>query len=490
MIEVIPEMKAMTDNDVIVVGAGPTGLTLACELAMRSIRVGLVERRADSPNMTRAFAVHARTLELLDSRGLAEELLPHGVQIHEVAPAPGAVLDLRKLKTRYPMLLIAPQSWTERVLEARATELGVHVTHGAEVVGLTQDADGVTVDLGDGTSLRTKYVVGCDGAHSAVRRLVGVDFVGKQYETHILLADVRIPNPPEEGLFARNSVAGVVLVVPFGDGWFRLIVWDRLREQAPLDEPVTETEMRDAMIRISGTDLGVTEMRWSSRFLSERKQARQYQVGRVFLAGDAAHVHSPLGGQGMNTGIGDAMNLGWKLAEALRGTAPAGLLESYQAERHPVGATVLRLTDAFNTLVLGTSALRRLLRRVAVTAILGLPIGRRIMGGLLTGIGIHYPRPKGAHELVGRRMPDVDCGAQRLFELLRTGRFVLLTRSAVDVELQGVANGVHGDPKLPAAILIRPDGYVAWASDTVPDDATIRAAVNQWTKIARPASRV
>lgn len=480
----------MTDNDVTVVGAGPTGLTLACELAMRGIRVGLIERRADTPNMTRAFAVHARTLELLDSRGMAEDLLPHGVQIHEVAPAPGAVLNLREIDSRYPMLLIAPQSWTERVLEARATELGVHVTRGAEVVGLNQDADGVTVDLGDGTSLRSKYVVGCDGAHSAVRRLVGVDFVGTQYETHILLADVLMPHPPEEGLFARTSSEGIVLLVPFGDGWFRLIVWDRLREQAPLDEPVTETEMRDAMTRIAGSDLGFTEMRWSSRFLSERKQARRYQVGRVFLAGDAAHVHSPLGGQGMNTGIGDAMNLGWKLAEAVRGTAPAGLLETYQAERHPVGSTVLRLTDAFNTLVLGTSALRRLFRRVAVTAILALPVGRRIIGGLLTGIGIRYSRPKGAHKLVGRRMPDVDCGAQRLFELLRTGRFVLLTRGAGEFELPGVANGVHGDPSLPAAILVRPDGYVAWASDEVPDEETIRAAVGEWTLIVGPASRV
>jgi len=484
----------MTDSDVIVVGAGPTGLMLACELAMRGIRVRLVERRADTPNITRAFAVHARTLELLDSRGMAEDLLPHGVPIYEVAPAPGAVLDLRKLESRYPMLLIAPQSWTERVLEARATQLGVHIMRGAEVVGLNQDSDGVTVDLGDGTALRTQYVVGCDGAHSAVRRLVGVDFVGKQYETHILLADVRIPHPPEEGLFARNSVEGVVLVVPFGDGWFRLIVWDRLREQAPLDEPVTESEMRDAMVRIAGTDLGVNEMRWSSRFLSERRQARRYRVGRVFIAGDAAHVHSPLGGQGMNTGIGDAMNLGWKLAEAVRGTAPAGLLDSYQAERHPVGTRVLRLTDAFNTLVLGTSAFRRVFRRVAITAILALPLGRRTIGGLLSGIGIRYSRPRGTHRLVGRRMPDVDCGRQRLFELLRTGRFVLLasaaTDASVDVELPGVACAVHGDPSLPAAILVRPDGYVAWASDTVPDDATIRAAVDRWCRTANPASRV
>jgi 2-polyprenyl-6-methoxyphenol hydroxylase-like FAD-dependent oxidoreductase len=366
----------------------------------------------------------------------------------------------------------------------------VRFSWGVEVVGLTQDADGVTVALGDGAALRTKFVVGCDGAHSAVRRLVGVDFVGSQYETHILLADVKMTNPPEEGLFARTNAEGIVLVVPFGDGWFRAIAWDRLREQAPLDEPVTEAEIRSAFARIAGEDFGMSEMRWSSRFLSERRQARRYRVDRVFLAGDAAHVHSPLGGQGMNTGIGDAMNLGWKLAEAVRGTAPAGLLDSYQAERHPVGTRVLRLTDGFNKLVLGTSAFRRAFRRVAVTAILALPAGRRTMGGLLSGIGIKYPRPRGAHRLVGTRMPDVDCGRQRLFELLRTGRFVLITEAPVDVDLPGVACGVHGDPSLPAAILVRPDGYVAWASDTAADEATIRAAVDRWSLTANPESRV
>jgi 2-polyprenyl-6-methoxyphenol hydroxylase-like FAD-dependent oxidoreductase len=499
----------MTDDDVIVVGAGPTGLTLACELAMRGISVRLVERRAETPNITRAFAVHARTLELLDCRGLADELLPQGVPIYEVAPVPGAVLDLRKLPSRYPMLLIAPQSATERVLEARASELGVQFSWGAEVVGLTQDASAVTVELRDGTTLRAKYVVGCDGAHSIVRQLVGVDFVGNQYETHILLADVRIPNPPETGLFARNSAAGIVLLVPFGDGWFRAIAWDRLREQAPLAEPVTEDEIRSAFQRIAGDDLGMSEMRWSSRFLSERKQARRYRVDRVFLAGDAAHVHSPLGGQGMNTGIGDAVNLGWKLAEAVRGecagsgaggTPACGgersdpgritrLLDSYQSERHPVGTLVLRLTDGFNKLVLGTSAIRRVFRRVAITTILALPVGRRTLGGLLSGVGIKYDRPRGAHRLVGTRMPDVECERQRLFELLRGGGFVLLTKVAVDVTLPGVVAGVHDDPKLPAAVLVRPDGYVAWASDAVPDAASIRAAVNQWSLTADPAPR-
>ena len=485
----------MTDSDVIVVGAGPTGLMLACELAMRGIGVRILERRSEIPNITRAFAVHARTLELLDCRGMADELLQRGVRINEIAPAPGAVLDLTKLPSRFPMLLIAPQSGTERVLEARAHELGVQFSWGADVVALTQDATGVSVELGDGTTARAKYVVGCDGAHSAVRRLVGVDFVGNQYETHILLADVHMTNPPEEAMFARTNAAGIVLVLPFGDGWFRAIAWDRLREQAPLDEPVTEAEMLDAFHRIAGEDFGMNEMRWSSRFLSERRQARRYRADRVFLAGDAAHVHSPLGGQGMNTGIGDAVNLGWKLAEAVRGERSdpgkiTRLLDTYQSERHPVGTKVLRMTDAFNKLVLGTSAARRAFRRIAITAILALPVGRRTMGGLLSGVGIKYDRPRGAHRLVGSRMPDVECRPQRLFELLRGGDFVLLTKTAVDVAPPEVVTGVHGEPTLPAAVLVRPDGYVAWASDTTPDAATLRAAVDPWTVTSDPTAHV
>jgi 2-polyprenyl-6-methoxyphenol hydroxylase-like FAD-dependent oxidoreductase len=471
--------------DVAVVGAGPTGLMLACELAMRGVRVEVLERRTDAPNITRAFAVHARTLELLDARGLAEDVLARGFPIDEVAPVPGATLSLRtSLQTRYPMILMVAQSGTEHVLAARAERLGVSVVRGAEVVDLRQDDDGVSVGLANGAGVRARYVVGCDGAHSVVRRLLGVDFVGKQYETHILLADTRLDRPPEEKMFARASNQGVVLVLPFGDGWYRAIAWDRLREQAPLREPVTAVEMRDAFNRVAGDDFGMSEMRWSSRFLSERRQARHYRVGQVFLAGDAAHVHSPIGGQGMNTGIGDAMNLGWKLASAVLGASatPDWLLDSYETERHPVGAAVLAMTDTLNQLVLGHSAVRRVLQRFVVRSILRFPFSRRLMAGRLSGIGIAYPRRRRQdHRLVGRRMPDVDCVGVRLYEILRGGRFVLLTAAQTGfVEWPGVDHAVHTDPTLPAAMLVRPDGYLAWAADQPVVASELSAILTRW----------
>jgi 2-polyprenyl-6-methoxyphenol hydroxylase-like FAD-dependent oxidoreductase len=466
-------------SDVIVVGAGPTGLMLACELAMRGVAVRLLEERRDIPNITRAFGLHARTLELLDARGLADEIVPRGVPVYQVAPAPGAVLDLKEIPSRYPMVLIAPQSLTEHVLADRAAQLGAETIYGAKVVGLEQDSDSVSVRLADGTTERTRYVVGCDGAHSTVRRLAGIDFVGKQYETHILLADVRLAHPPSDGLSAKTSPDGVVLLVPFGDGWFRAIAWDRTREQAPLSEPVALSEIREAFLRIGKTDFGMTDMRWSSRFLSERRQAERYRVGRVFIAGDAAHVHSPLGAQGMNTGIQDAMNLGWKLAEAVtavKGCARDWLLDSYQTERHKVGANVLMLTDAFNQLVLGRSLPRRVLRRVAITVLLNIGVTQRMMRGRLSGIGISYPRPRGAHPLTGRRMPDIECGPTRLYEVMRSGRFVLVTREALDLGRADVDVAHTDDPGPPDAVLVRPDGYVAWAGPAT----GAAAALDHW----------
>ena len=467
----------------VVVGAGPTGLMLAGELALGGVTVRLLDERTDMPNITRAFAVHARTLELLDARGMADELLTRGVPVYDIAPPGGTVIDLRALPTRFGMLLVVPQSGTEQVLQERTDSLGVPFVRGAEVVELTQDDDGVTLQCADGDAVRAKYVVGCDGAHSTVRRLVGIEWVGKQYETHILLADVALTRAPQETLSGVTNERGAVLMIPFGDGWFRAIAWDRLREQAPLKEPVTLEEIRDSFHRIAGEDFGMTEMRWSSRFLSERKQAEHYRSGRVFIAGDAAHVHSPLGGQGMNTGIGDAMNLGWKLAEAVHGTAPDWLLDSYEGERHPVGADVLRLTDAFNQLVLGRSGAQRLIRAVAIGSLTRIPVTKKFLAGRLTQIGIGYPRAsRGDHRMVGRRMPDVDCGGTRLYELLRKGEFVLVTREGVGVGRADVVSAVHNDTALPAAVLVRPDSYVAWADDQLPTESHVAASIARWRR--------
>ena len=380
-------------------------------------------------------------------------------------------------------MLIVPQSGTERLLEERARELGAEIERGAEVVGLEQDESGVRLALTGGRTVSAAYVVGADGAHSEVRRLVGVDFAGTQYETHILLADVHLANPPEDSLFARNSPDGLVLVVPFGDGWYRAIVWDRSRDRVPLDEPLTLAELRDAFVRIGGTDFGMGEPRWRSRFLSERRQAREYRVGRVFLAGDAAHVHSPIGGQGMNTGIQDAMNLGWKLGAAVRGWAGPGLLDTYQRERHAVGASVLAMTDALYKLVVSSSRFGMAVRRGLIRTGLRLPPVRRQLAGRLTGLGIHYEAPPGAHPWVGRRMPDFDTGGHRMYEALRGGKFVLVGRdSAADAtgwsdRVDTVAGGPAG--KLPGAVLVRPDGYVAWAADR-PDRDAARAALREW----------
>ncbi|MFI5894018.1 FAD-dependent monooxygenase [Actinoplanes sp. NPDC051513] len=490
----------MNHLDVAIVGAGPTGLALACELRLAGVSCRVFERRKDDPNITRAFAVHARTLELLDARGLADRLVERGLVVPSVQPTPKTVLDLSKIDSRYPMLLIVAQSGTERVLADRARELGAEVVSGAEVVGLAQDGDEVRLDLdgpGGRYSVRASYVVGADGAHSTVRRLLGVDFVGRQYETHILLADVQVDRPPSDLLLGTANVGGLVLLVPYGDGWFRAIAWDRTRDRVPLGEPVTADEVRDAFRRIAGDDFGIGEPRWRTRFLSERRQARHYRVGRVFLAGDAAHVHSPLGGQGMNTGIQDAFNLGWKLAAAVHGWAPPGLLDSYHRERHQVGARVLALTDGFNRLALSSTRLGLWARQTAIRTLVRVPPVRRRVVGRITGVGIGYDRPRGAHPCAGRRLPDFG-DAREAYRALRTGRFVLVTRAAA-----GLAAGLEDDTGwserlvsvdlapaegAPAVLLLRPDGYVAWASDRADRDE-VRQALRHWLGPVRAGQR-
>lgn len=450
------------DVDVAIVGAGPTGLALACELRLAGVTCRVLERRADEPNLTRAFAVHARTLELLDARDMADQLVAQGIVVQEVQPAPGALLDLRPLPSRYPMLLIIAQSGTERMLEQRAKKLGAEIVRDAEVVGLRQDATGVTLDIDGGRSVRARYIVGTDGAHSKIRDLIGVDFVGKQYETHIILADVQLSRPPQETLFGATGPKGLVLFVPFGDSWFRAIIWDRSREDVPLDEPVTLAELQESFRRVAGDDYGMREPRWRTRFLSEHRQARHYRVGRVFLAGDAAHVHSPIGGQGMNTGIGDAFNLGWKLAKAVR-EGDESMLDSYEAERHPVGRSVLQLTDALFRLVLSGSQLGIKVRQAVIRVALKLEPVRKRLRERLSGVGIRYDRPPGAHAWIGRRMPDLSTTEGRLYELLREGEELLVCKETY--EAPGRRLVVPDSAMRPRAVRVRPDGYVGWATD-------------------------
>ncbi|WP_035696810.1 FAD-dependent oxidoreductase, partial [Glycomyces tenuis] len=301
-------------TDVAIVGAGPTGLATACELALAGVSCTIVERRAAEPNITRAFGLHARALELLDARGMADELVEQGNPLRTVHPAYASTVDFGRLDTRYPMLLVVPQSGTEQLLSRRANELGVQIRRGAAVTDLTQDASSVRLHLDDGTELVTQYVVGADGAHSTVRDLIDVGFVGESYDMPMLLADVRLPSGADSPI-SQVGTEGAVVVLPFGDGWFRVGAWLLRPEETGTDF----AQIRRAFHLIAGTDYDMSEPRWCSRFLAQRRQARAYRSGRVFLAGDAAHVNSPIGGQGMNTGIQDAFNLGWKLAADVNG---------------------------------------------------------------------------------------------------------------------------------------------------------------------------
>jgi 2-polyprenyl-6-methoxyphenol hydroxylase-like FAD-dependent oxidoreductase len=490
---------------VVVVGAGPTGLMLGCELALAGVPCRILERRQQESNLTRAFGVHARTLELLDMRGEADRLVSQGLRVPEVRPQLGRRplrLSLNHPESRFPYVLIVAQARTEALLEQRARALGVQIVLGAEVVGLRQDDAGVEVVVNTPEGQRTEradYVVGCDGAHSAVRRLSGVGFVGSDYSTHVMLADIYLPENLPTAVGAYLGRAGIVLLPPFGDGWYRAVIWDREREQVPLDEPLGTEEIRQSLCRIAGTDFGMRQMRWSTRFLSERRQADRYRVRRTFLAGDAAHVHSPLGALGMNTGIQDAMNLGWKLSAAVHGWAPPWLLDTYHIERHPVGRAALQVTDLLQRVTLAPApirAVRPLLARFA----LSLPPVRRTLRRRIAGISIAYPPPRGnkAHPWTGQRVPDVSIGASRLYPNMRHGHFTLLDRTGNGQLADAVAEAwpdrvatVQAPPTIapswPLITLIRPDGYVAWASDQATSAAQL-AAISHWCGPATTAA--
>lgn len=465
----------MTEQRVIVVGAGPTGMLLAGDLAEAGVPVTLLERRTKTvSNLSRALAVHAGTLEAFDARGMADELVQAGASSTTLRLFDTAVVDTAVLPTRYPYILIVPQYETERVLAERLDRLGVDVVRGAEVTGLRQDADGVELDVhtdkGDRIE-RAAYVVGSDGFRSAIRDFVGLDFPGETAVRSVMLADVKLAQPPEQVVSTNSNGPKFIFMAPFKDGYHRVIAWDQDNPQ-PEDAPVDLEALKEIARATVGSDYGMSEPRWFSRFHSDERQVANYRVGRVFLAGDAAHVHTPAGGQGMNTGLQDAANLSWKLTAVLRGEADDALLDTYDSERHPVGAAVIKGSGRLLRMAQVRVKPVRAIRNTVMHLALARPAVNRRIAYALSGLWIHYPASEHAHPLVGHRAGDVplaapDGGPSRLGQALRGGRFVLLAPAelsgGVDDEKSGVVTAVPADGG--PVRLVRPDGYVAWAAD-------------------------
>ncbi|MEU4109725.1 FAD-dependent monooxygenase [Streptomyces sp. NPDC027717] len=457
-------MAGTTGTDrVVVVGCGPTGLLLAGDLAEAGVPVTVLEKRPRGiSNLTRAFALHARTLEQLDMRGLADELEALGHPLTRLGLFDGLTLDLSELPTRFAHVLVIPQYEVERVLERRAREAGAEFRYDTEVTGLTQDATGVTVRARGTEPLRAAYVVGADGMRSAVREAVGLPFPGRAVIRSVVLADVRLAEDPPGLLTAGTVGDAFALLIPFGDGYHRVIGWHRAHDVSD-DAPLDLTEIKDIVRLALGRDFGMHDPRWLSRFHSDERQAPTYRAGRVFLAGDAAHVHSPAGGQGMNTGLQDAANLSWKLAAVLSGRADPSLLDTYDTERHPVGRTVLRSSGTLIRLAMADRPWTRALRSALTTLVTRFPALRRKAMHQVTGLGYSY----GPGPLTGRRAPDIPLpGNTRLYEALRPGDFVLLTQGPY--EDAGRPHLTTSQWPGPRTLLIRPDGYIAWAAKSPP----------------------
>ncbi|MEU6285312.1 FAD-dependent monooxygenase [Streptomyces sp. NPDC047028] len=466
---------------VIVTGSGPTGLLLAGDLATAGVPVTLLEKRPRKiSNLSRAFVLHARTLEQLDARGLADDLEAVGQPLQQLRLFGRLTVDLAALPSRFNHLLVLPQYEVEKVLLRRAAEAGVDFRHETELTGLTQDADGVTVVVrgpeGRTEELRAAYVVGADGMRSAVREAVGQPFPGKSVIRSVVLADVKLAEEPPTLLTVNAVGDAFAFLAPFGDGYYRVIGWHRGRN-VPDHEPLDLAEVKEITRLALGRDFGMHDARWMSRFHSDERQAPAYRVGRVFLAGDAAHVHTPAGGQGMNTGLQDAANLSWKLAAVVTGHADPELLDSYQGERHPVGKAVLRSSGGIVRLAMAKRPWTLAARAALTTVLNAVGPARRQVAAQVTGLGYAYAAPKGAHRLTGTRVPDVPLAdGRRLYEALRGGRFVLITPEPYEggpADRLAVARWAS-DRR--TTVLVRPDGHVAWAADSA-DRSSVEATL-------------
>jgi 3-(3-hydroxy-phenyl)propionate hydroxylase len=479
------------EHAVVIVGGGPAGMMLAAELALAKVDVAVVERRPDHMLVGgRAGGFQSRTVEVFDQRGIADRFLAEGQQ-HRVVMFGGSVLDISDFPTRHPYTLGIFQNQIERIMAEWIAELRVQIYYEHDVTGFAQEDTGVDVQLAAGESLRAQYLVGCDGGRSLIRRAAGIEFPGWDATRSNLIAEVEMTERPEQDL--RHDATGVHALRPMEDGkTVRVVVTER--QVGPSTEP-TLRDLSEALIAVFGTDFGIHNPTWISRFTDMTRQAAAYRVGRVLLAGDAAHIHYPAGGQGLSLGVQDAVNLGWKLAQVVKGTSPQSLLDTYHDERHPVGARVLKQTMAQAVLQRRDDRMQALVDVVSELASMEEP--RKHIAGLMSGLNIHYDFGEG-HPLLGRRMPDLDLitarGPVRVFELLHDARPLLLNLAQPsDIDITPWADRVQlvdtkyvgqwelpvlGIVSAPSAVLIRPDGYVAWAGNGT--DAELTEALTTW----------